>query len=212
MVGAMNILALEFSTETASLALLADGAVAVAQPVDAGQRRSQELFAAAADLLRGAGWTFAGVEAFAVGRGPGSYTGLRVSLTAANGWALPAGKPVWTVSSGAALAAEVFAEQPDQAEVVVSGDARRGQVWAGRFVRDARHLVRQAGDWKLLPADARGREWPEAHWVAAGRAPKAEWVGRLFFAGGPSEDLQPIYLHPAVIAAPRFDAAGKPLA
>ncbi len=212
MVGAMNILALEFSTETASLALLADGAVAVAQPVDAGQRRSQGLFAAAADLLRGAGWTFAGVEAFAVGRGPGSYTGLRVSLTAANGWALPAGKPVWTVSSGAALAAEVFAEQPDQAEVVVSGDARRGQVWAGRFVRDARHLVRQAGDWKLLPADARGREWPEAHWVAAGRAPKAEWVGRLFFAGGPSEDLQPIYLHPAVIAAPRFDAAGKPLA
>ena len=212
MVGAMNILALEFSTETASLALLADGAVAVAQPVDAGQRRSQGLFAAAADLLRGAGWTFAGVEAFAVGRGPGSYTGLRVSLTAANGWALPAGKPVWTVSSGAALAAEVFAEQPDQAEVVVSGDARRGQVWAGRFVRDARHLVRQAGDWKLLPADARGREWPEAHWVAAGRAPKAEWVGRLFCAGGPSEELQPIYLHPAVIAAPRFDAAGKPLA
>ena len=212
MVGAMNILALEFSTETASRARRADGAVAVAQPVDAGQRRSQGLFAAAADLLRGAGWTFAGVEAFAVGRGPGSYTGLRVSLTAANGWALPAGKPVWTVSSGAALAAEVLAERPDLAEVVVSGDARRGQVWAGRFVRDARHLVRQAGDWKLLPADARGREWPEAHWVAAGRAPKAEWVGRLFFAGGPSEDLQPIYLHPAVIAAPRFDAAGKPLA
>ena len=110
------------------------------------------------------------------------------------------------------LAAEVFAERPDLHQVVVSGDARRGLVWAGRFERDARHLVRQAGEWKLLPADARGREWPEAHWVAAGRAPKAEWVGRLFFAGGPSEDLQPIYLHPAVAAPPRFDPDGKPLA
>ena len=86
----MKLLALEFSTDNASLALLADGAVVAAQPVDAGQRRSQGLFDAAADLLRGAGWTFAGVEAFAVGRGPGSYTGLRVSLTAANGWALAA--------------------------------------------------------------------------------------------------------------------------
>ena len=212
MVGAMKLLALEFSTETASLALLADGAVVAAQPVDAGQRRSQGLFDAAAALLQGAGWTLAGVEAFAVGRGPGSYTGLRVSLTAANGWALPAGKPVWTVSSGAALAAEVLAERPDLAEVVVSGDARRGRIWAGRFVRDVRHLVRQAGDWKLLPADARGREWPEAHWVAAGRAPKAEWVGRLFCTGGPGEELQPIYLHPAVAAPPRFDPDGKPLA
>ena len=72
MVGAMKLLALEFSTETASLALLADGAVVAAQPVDAGQRRSQGLFDAAAALLQGAGWTLAGVEAVAVGRGPGS--------------------------------------------------------------------------------------------------------------------------------------------
>ena len=208
----MKLLALEFSTETASLALLEDGRLAAALPVDASQRRSQGLFDAVAGLLQKAGWSFADLGAFAVGRGPGSYTGLRVSVTAANGWALPEKKTVWTVSSGAALAAEVFAERPDLHQVVVSGDARRGLVWAGRFERDARHLVRQAGEWKLLPADARGREWPEAHWVAAGRAPKAEWVGRLFFAGGPSEDLQPIYLHPAVAAPPRFDPDGKPLA
>ena len=34
-------------------------------------------------------------------------------------------------------------------------------------------------------------------------------VGRLFFAGGASEELQPIYLHPAVMIAPRFDAEGQ---
>ena len=208
----MKILALEFSTEAASLALLDGGAVVASLAVDAGQRRSQGLFDAAADLLAGAGWTFGDVGAFAAGRGPGSYTGLRVSLTAANGWALPENKPVWTVSSGAALAAELCAERPEIASVVAWGDARRGMIWAGRFERDARHVVRQTGEWRLLPAAARGKEWPEALWAEAGRAPKAEWVGRLFFAGGASEERQPIYLHPAVVAAPRFDAEGKPLA
>ena len=207
----MKVLALEFSTEAASLALLEDGAVVAARSVDASQRRSQGLFDAAAELLAGAGWTFAAVGAFAVGRGPGSYTGLRVSVTAANGWALPAQKPVWTTSSGAALAAEIFAERPEIAQVVAWGDARRGTIWAGRFERDAQRVVRQTGDWQLLPAAARGKEWPDAHWAEAGRAPQAAWVGRLFFAGGASEERQPIYLHPAVVAAPRFDADGKPL-
>ncbi len=203
----MKLLALEFSTETASLALLDGGAVAAEAAVDAGHRRSQGLFAAAEGLLRGAGWTFADVGAFAVGRGPGSYTGLRVSLTAARGWALPERKPVWTVSSGAALAAEIFAEQPEIPRVAVAGDARRGTIWAGLFAR----ADGQVGDWKLLPSAARGQEWPGALWAEPARAPKAEWVGRLFFAGGASEELQPIYLHPAVMAAPRFDAEGQPL-
>ncbi len=206
----MKILALEFSTVTASLALLDGGAVAAALPVDAGQRRSQGLFDAVADLLNRTGWSLGDVGAFAVGRGPGAYTGLRVSLTAANGWALPERKPVWTVSSGAALAAEILAEKPELSQVVVWGDARRENIWAGCFARGERLCPRQVGEWRLLPASARAEEWPDAHWVAPSRAPQAEWVGRLFLAGGTSEELQPIYLHPAVMVAPRFDAAGKP--
>ena len=101
----MKLLALEFSTAAASLALLEYGAVIASLAVDASSRRSQGLFDAVAVLLSRAGWTLADVDAFAVGRGPGSYTGLRVSITATRAWALPAGKPVWTVSSGAALAA-----------------------------------------------------------------------------------------------------------
>jgi tRNA threonylcarbamoyladenosine biosynthesis protein TsaB len=208
----MKLLALEFSTDAASLALLVDGSVVASAAVDAGQRRSQGVFDAAAAVLKRAGWTLADVDAFAVGRGPGSYTGLRVGVTAARGWALPFGKSVWTVSSGAALAAEIFAEQPSLSQVVVWGDARRGTIWAGLFARASGGSVRQIGAWQLLPSVARGMQWPAAYWVEPGRAPQAEWVGRLFFAGGASEELQPIYLHPAVVAAPRFDAEGKPLA
>ena len=205
----MKLLALEFSTETASLALLEEGALVASAAVDAGHRRSQGVFDAVEGLLKGAGWTLADVGALAVGRGPGSYTGLRVSLTAARGWALPENKPVWTVGSGVALAAELFAGKSEISQVVAWGDARRGTIWAGLFERGGGG-ARQVGEWKLLPADARGKEWKEAHWVEPARAPHAEWVGRLFFAGGASEELQPIYLHPAVIAAPRFDAQGKP--
>ena len=208
----MKLLALEFSTEAASLALMEDGVVVAVSAVDAGHRRSQGIFDAAEKLLKGAGWTLADVEAFAVGRGPGSYTGLRVSLTAANGWALPEKKKVWTVSSGAVLAAEMLAEKAEASRVVAWGDARRGTIWAGLFGRGPGGGVRQEGEWKLLPAEARATEWPEATWAAPGRVPQAEWVGRLFCAGGASEELQPVYLHPAVVAAPRFDADGKPLA
>ena len=208
----MKLLALEFSTEAASLALMENGVRVASLAVDAGYRRSQGIFDAVETVLKGAGWRLADVEAFAVGRGPGSYTGLRVSLTAANGWALPEKKAVWTVSSGAALAAEMLAEQPESSRVVAWGDARRGTIWAGLFERGPGGSVQQVGDWNLLPSEARATEWPEAMWAAPGRAPQAEWVGRLFFAGGPSEELQPIYLHPAVVAAPRFDAEGKPLA
>lgn len=194
----MKLLALEFSTEAASLAMLEDGVPAISAPVDAGQRRSQGLFDAVAALLVSAGWSFRDIGAFAVGRGPGSYTGLRVSLTAARGWALPENKPVWTISSSAALAAEILAEQPAISQVVVSGDARRGTIWAGLFERNADLVVRQLGQWQLLPADARGREWPNALWIPASRAPQATWIGRLFFAGIPTADLQPLYLHPPV--------------
>ena len=208
----MKLLALEFSTEAASLALMENGVPVASLAVDAGHRRSQGIFDAVEKILKRAGWTLADVEAFAVGRGPGSYTGLRVSLTAANGWALPKKKKVWTVGGGAALAAELLAGQPDISHVVAWGDARRGTIWAGLFERGLGVSVRQVGEWKLLPSEARGVEWPEAMWAAPGRAPQAEWVGRLFFAGGASEEVQPIYLHPAVMAAPRFDAEGKPLA
>ncbi len=207
----MNVLALEFSTDAGSLALLQGGVVVASASLDAGMRRSQIIFDAVTDLLTGAGSSLSEIDVFAVGRGPGSYTGLRVSLTAANGWALPAGKRVWTVSSGAALAAEVLAAQPDLQTVVVWGDARRGNLWAGRFERGDKGALRQTDDWQLLPMASRESEWPEAYWVEPEQRPKAEWVGRLFFAGGDSEELQPVYLNPAVAIAPRFDQDGKPI-
>lgn len=208
----MKLLAVEGSASRVSLALFEGGRLAGGRELVADRRNSQALFDAAADLVAGAGWSFGDIEVFAAGRGPGSYMGLRMSLTAARGWALPRGRTVWAVSSAAALAAEVLSERPEREQVLVWGPSRKGIVWAGCFERDGMTRVRQIGGWQLLAEGELDKAWPGVAWVEPGRAPGAEWVGRLFLAGQAGEALEPIYLHPAVAIPPRFDAEGRPLA
>lgn len=212
----MLVLATEFSREDSTLALLEGERGGVCRllcevPVNARDRRSQSLFPAAEKLLAEAGVAWSAIDACAAGIGPGSYTGLRVSITAARGWALPRGRTVWTCPSAAALAAECFAEDPSLDAAVVHGDARRGTRWAGLFRRDAAALARQEGEFVVLPEAALAERWPGVARIAEERVPRAEWVGRLFFAGGASGALSPIYMNPAVQIAPRFDADGRPV-
>ena len=212
----MIVLASEFSREDSTLALLEGERGCSCRllrevPVNARDRRSQSLFPAAEKLLADAGVAWPAIDAYAVGIGPGSYTGLRVSITAARGWALPHNRPVWTCPSAAALAAECFAEDPTLDAAVIHGDARRGTRWAALFRRDAAGLVRQEGEFVVLPEGEIAQHWPGIARIPETRAPRAEWVGRLFFAGGESGPLCPIYMNPAVQIAPRFDAEGRPV-
>ena len=212
----MKILAVEFSTDEAGVALVdGEGRVLASEGVAARNRRSQDLFPAAERVLAAAGAGWGDVGVFAAGTGPGSYTGLRVSVTAARGWALVRGREVWTTSSAGALAAEWLAEHPGETAVGVWGDARRGTVWAGRFERAGRG-VRQEGEWAVVKAEEREGLWGGLAWVQSGgeggRAPKAEWVGRLCAGGGmASGGAEPIYVHAAVNVAPRFDGEGRPV-
>ena len=212
----MLVLASEFSREDSTLALLEGERGGVCRlirevPVNARDRRSQSLFPAAEKLLAEAGVAWSAIDAHAVGIGPGSYTGLRVSITAARGWALPRNRPVWTCPSAAALAAECFAGDPALDAAVIHGDARRCTRWAALYRRHASALARQDGEFVVLPVGELEERWPGVARIAEDRAPRAEWVGRLFFAGGESAPLSPIYMNPAVQIAPRFDAEGRPV-
>jgi tRNA threonylcarbamoyladenosine biosynthesis protein TsaB len=197
----MKLLALEFSTDRAGIAA-ADGArVLAAETLETGRRRCMELFPAAERVLAAAGWTFGEVERYAVGIGPGSYTGLRVSLTAARGWALPGNTPVHAIPSPAALAAEALAADPSR-PVAVCGDARRGHLWCALFEADPRTLVRQVEPFALVPAGERGAKWPAARWLEPDSPPSAAWLAALSAADYPQAPLEPIYLHPPVAAPP----------
>src|SRR5437870_3603686 len=105
----MIALALDTSGERASVALVRDDAagreVLGAEVLAAGMRHGVELFPALQRLLRGAAVLPRDVGLVAVGTGPGSYTGLRVGITAARAFAYAAGAELFGVPSCDAWAA-----------------------------------------------------------------------------------------------------------
>jgi tRNA threonylcarbamoyladenosine biosynthesis protein TsaB len=95
---------------------------------------SVELFELAHRLLDAAGLRLADVDLFAAATGPGSFTGIRVGLAAAQGWARARGRPVRGVSVFEAMVAEAN-RNPDLADAIALPllDARRGEFYVGIF-------------------------------------------------------------------------------
>lgn len=114
---AETLLAIETSTPRGSIALVAGDAVLFSESF-ASQRSHNALLFDPLQRLLGEGRAF---DAILVGTGPGSYTGVRIGISAAIGIALAAGVPMAGVPSLCALD-----EAPDSGDYCVIGDARRG--------------------------------------------------------------------------------------
>ncbi|MGH9451552.1 MAG: tRNA (adenosine(37)-N6)-threonylcarbamoyltransferase complex dimerization subunit type 1 TsaB [Terriglobia bacterium] len=95
---------------------------------------SVSLFQAVDDALEKAGLRLNEIDLFAAANGPGSFTGIRVGLAAAQGWAHAFGKPARGVSAFEAAAEEAQAPTPFTLSVL---DARRGEFYAGLVRRVA---------------------------------------------------------------------------
>lgn len=127
----MRLLALETATEACSVALWLDGEVIERHEV--APRRHAELALPWADaLLADAGIGRADLDAVAVGRGPGAFTGVRLAIALAQGIALGLDRPVVPVSTLAALALPAAMRAPG-APVLAAIDARMGELYVGRF-------------------------------------------------------------------------------
>jgi tRNA threonylcarbamoyladenosine biosynthesis protein TsaB len=155
----MKLLGIDTSTMTASAAVLsveADSATVLA----AGDRRvvahSEILLPLIDELVRAAGLEIAALDAIAVGAGPGSFTGLRIGMATAKGLAFGGGKPLWAVSSLAAMALAI-GDGHGQADglLVPVLDARRGEVFAGfyRLAADGATVVAAGPERVFPPAD-----------------------------------------------------------
>jgi tRNA threonylcarbamoyladenosine biosynthesis protein TsaB len=148
----MRLLAIETATEACSVALWVDGAVR--ERFDLAPRRHAELVLPMADeLLAEAGLGKRQLDAIAVGRGPGAFTGIRLAIAIAQGLALALDRPVVPVSTLAVLAqGAATAGLP----VLALIDARMGEVYAGAFVPGDDGCVRPLGDESALaPAAVR---------------------------------------------------------
>ncbi|GAB4353090.1 MAG: hypothetical protein Kow0060_03270 [Methylohalobius crimeensis] len=127
----MRILAIETATEACSAALYLDGVVEERFQV-APRRHTHLILPMAEALLAEAGLTLSALDGLAFGRGPGSFTGLRIAAGVIQGLAFGADLPVVPVSTLAALAWQVFDEGAADCALAAL-DARMGEVYWGIY-------------------------------------------------------------------------------
>jgi tRNA threonylcarbamoyladenosine biosynthesis protein TsaB len=104
------------------------------------------------DLLAAEGLRLPEVEGYAIGLGPGSFTGLRIGLATWKGLAYAGRRPAAGVPSLMAMALEAAPQVGDGELLVPLLDARKGEVYAGFYRRQGDGVVRAAPDAALAPA------------------------------------------------------------
>jgi tRNA threonylcarbamoyladenosine biosynthesis protein TsaB len=132
-----HILALDSSTDACSVALYRDGEV-TSQFELAIKSHTQRLLPMVDELLRGAGCKPRDLDAIAFGRGPGSFTGLRICMGVVQGLAFGAQLPVIPVSTLAAMAAAYFRENNTAVTppALVALDARMEEIYWALFAKN----------------------------------------------------------------------------
>lgn len=121
------ILAFDTSGAYCAATLVSAGTVLSAGKLDMARGQAEHLMPLLDDVLAQAGVDYAQLTALAVCSGPGNFTGIRISVSAARGLALSLGIPAVGVSMLDALAYGI------SGEALVTLDARRGAIYAQRF-------------------------------------------------------------------------------
>jgi tRNA threonylcarbamoyladenosine biosynthesis protein TsaB len=194
------LLALDSSTLTLSLALIGPGrSLLVEEAHPPPRKQSDVLPEALTDLLSRQGLGLSDVTGYAVGLGPGSFTGLRIGLSTVKALAYAQRCPVGGVSSLAALALDGPAGVPLVAAMV----ARRGEVYVGFYRREGDALLEEAAEDAWTPAQLGGylRVHPEARVLGPATSELQE---DLVQAGALAEQLLPRPSFPAAWAVARL--------
>ncbi len=149
----MKILALETSGKSEGVAALEDCNVLAELALARNQRTAQSLAPAMKELLERVGWRPTDVQLVGVSVGPGSFTGLRIGVTAAKTFAYAAEAEVLAVNTLEAVALACASKTGSQPVLHVAIDAQRGEVVAQSFAIHSAERVETLGPRKLLPAD-----------------------------------------------------------
>ena len=141
----MRILAIDTATENCSAALLIDGS-GQSREIEMERGHAERILPMVDDLLSDARLTLKDLDAIAFGRGPGSFTGVRLAVTVTQGLAFGAGLGVVPVSDLQAVAQRAFRQDATLTRVLVCNDARMSEVYWACFERGGDGLARLEGD------------------------------------------------------------------
>jgi tRNA threonylcarbamoyladenosine biosynthesis protein TsaB len=176
----VTVLAFDTSTASLAAAIVRDGIVMASSQSFTERNHSVHIVVELKRLLAESGMKPENVDAIAVGQGPGSYTGVRIAVTAGKTLAWTWNKPLIGVSSLEALALGAWELRIGRHElttgivwIVPIMDARRGQVYTSRFAAD------YTGHWESLDSD--------------GIRMAADWTGILHEQASASDGVSEIW-------------------
>jgi tRNA threonylcarbamoyladenosine biosynthesis protein TsaB len=148
----MKILAVETATEACSAALWLDGEILERYEI-APQAHNRRILPMLDSLLAEAGLSLGSLDGLAFGRGPGSFTGVRIATGVIQGLSLASGLPVAPISTLAALAQEAL-DETTEAHAYACIDARMSEVYWAVYERDGQGLAQLLGTEAVLAPEA----------------------------------------------------------
>lgn len=176
----MKILALDTATEACSVALWVDGVVS-AHAIELTQGHAQHILPMIDALLAAHALRLGDLQAIAVGRGPGGFTGVRLAVSVAQGLALGSSVPTVGISNLAAVAQAAFDRDSAASAVLVCNDARMKEVYTGLYRRGHAGLAVLEGVERVVGPDAVALPAPGAT-APCTTAPRLIGAGRGFRA------------------------------
>ena len=221
----MKLLAIDTSSYACTVAVMVDADVDSRFEITKNEH-SKIILGMVEELMANFGIEVEQLDAIAFGRGPGSFTGLRIAAGVVQGIAFAYDKPVIPVSSMAVIAQGIQADN-----IAVAVDARMQQIYCGCYQRQEDGLVTMLGEERVLDPDQfvipKGGQWVGAgtgwdqyadsilkhnsatvsKWLAD-CYPHAEDIlklGRKLFAAGefkPAHEALPVYIRNEVAKRP----------
>jgi tRNA threonylcarbamoyladenosine biosynthesis protein TsaB len=145
----LKILGIDTSSKFLSIALSEDADIIKEESYLLDRRQAAELVPRIKALLGKTRVAINKIGAFVIGIGPGSFTGIRIGVSAVKGFGIALGKPCIGVSSLDAIACNAPAAAGDIVPVI---DAKRGNVYAAVYRRKDAKIIRSS-DYLILPVE-----------------------------------------------------------
>ncbi len=172
----IRILCLETTTTNCSVGISVDGnMVSLVEKAEKGYSHSENLHSFIEEAIRGAGIDINDLHAVAVSKGPGSYTGLRIGVSAAKGLCFSLDIPLISLPTLIVLAKQVSVKE---GYIIPMLDARRMEVYSGVF--NSEHQQVRDTKAELLSADSFRKYLEEAP---------------VYFVGNSNEKCRSVIIH-----------------